>query len=219
MNIISAPLLILLPSVSALDPVNIGSSCNNAILSKSGVTNTGPTQIDGNVETSSITATDLTGFALVPTNAGTAGFFTSTMVSGRLYGASHMAPTPVWLGAAVLDMEAAYTEASGRPSPDFVEPYASSIPTYTVLTPGIYKWTSVVTVPVYGLITFDGRGNADAVWIMQIAGNLAINSGAAVLLANGAKAENILWAVHTDIAVGIYAHAEGIMLTYTMIAL
>ena len=54
---------------------------------------------------------------------------------------------------------------------------------------------------------------------MQIAGNLAINSGATVLLANGAKTENIFWAVHGDIAVGTYAHAEGIMLTYTMIAL
>ena len=53
---------------------------------------------------------------------------------------------------------------------------------------------------------------------MQISGNLAINSGAAFLLAYGAKAENIFWAVHGDIAVGTYAHAEGIMLTYTMIA-
>ena len=42
MNIISATLLILLPYVSALDSVNLGSSCNYAILSKSGVTNTVP---------------------------------------------------------------------------------------------------------------------------------------------------------------------------------
>ena len=48
---------------------------------------------------------------------------------------------------------------------------------------------------------------------MQIAVNLAINSGATVLLANRAKAENIFWAVHGDIAVGTYAHAKGIMLT------
>ena len=81
-------------------------------------------------------------------------------------------------------MEAAYTAASGRSSPDFVELYAGTIPTNTVLTPGIYKWTSVVTVPVNGVITFDGGGNTDSVWIMQIAGNLAINSGATVLLDN-----------------------------------
>ena len=54
---------------------------------------------------------------------------------------------------------------------------------------------------------------------MKISGNLAINSGAAVLLDNGTKAENIFWAVHGDIAVGTYAHAEGIMLTYTFIGL
>ena len=88
-----------------------------------------------------------------------------------------------------------------------------------MLTPGIYKWTSVVNVPVNCVINFDGGVNADAVWIMQIAGNRAINSSAAVLLVNGAKAENIFWAVHTDIAVDTYSHAEGIILTYTMIAL
>jgi len=56
------------------------------------------------------------------------------------------------------------------------------------------------------------------VWILQIAGNLVIHSGATVLLTNGAKAENIFWAVHKDIAVGTGTHAEGIFLTYTMIA-
>ena len=39
---------------------------------------------------------------------GSQSFLTSTMVSGRLYGASHLAPTPAWLDAVVLDMEAAY---------------------------------------------------------------------------------------------------------------
>ena len=93
-------------------------------------------------------------------------------------------------------MEAAYTEAPGRPSPDFLEPYSGSIHTNTVLTSGIYKWASFVTVPVNSVITFDGGGNTDAVWIMKIEGNLDINSGAEVLLDNRAKAGNIIWAVH-----------------------
>ena len=95
MNIISAALLILLPSASALDPVNLGSSSCYTILSKAGVTNTGPTQIDGNVGTIPIAVMALTGFALVPTNDGTADFLTSMVVRGKLYGASHLAPTPV----------------------------------------------------------------------------------------------------------------------------
>ena len=94
MNIISAALLILLPSASALDPVNLGSSSCYAILSKAGVTNTGPTQIYGNAGTSPISAMALTGFALVPTNAGTVDFLTSMVVRGNMYGASHLAPTP-----------------------------------------------------------------------------------------------------------------------------
>jgi hypothetical protein len=120
---------------------------------------------------------------------------------------------------AISDMEAAYTDASTRPNPDYVEHGAGTLQGATsVLTPGIYKWGTVVVVPVDNTLTFDGQGNDDAVWILQIAGNLVIHSGATVLLTNGAKAENIFWAVHGDIAVGTGTHAEGIFLTYTMIA-
>jgi len=217
----------LLSSASALGPVavDLGSSCNYTILSKSGVTNTaGLTRIVGNVGTSPIAATALTGFALVPTNAGTATSSTSIYVTGELTGASHLAPTPATLGAAVLDMQAAYTDAMGRPNPDFTNYYGSpntggtSIGGLT-LAPGLYKWTTVVTVPVGNTVTFDGQGDSNAVWILQISGNLAIFTDAQILLINGAQAKNIFWAVAGDIAVGVDAHAEGIMLTYTMIAL
>ena len=200
-----------LASASALDSVNIGASCNYPILSKSGVTNKGQTEIYGHVGTSPVAATALIGFALVPKNARTTEFLTSTMLSSNMYSASHLPPTPIALGVMALDMQYAYVDA-GRLSPDFVEPEAG-IFAGSVLTPGIYKRSGVTTIPVDVSITFDGKGNFYAVWIIQIVGYLTIIGDAKFLLANGAKAENIFWAVHGDIAVGTYAHAKGIMLT------
>jgi hypothetical protein len=34
---------------------------------------------------------------------------------GKVYGATHASPTPLKLGQAILDAEAAYTDAKGRP--------------------------------------------------------------------------------------------------------
>jgi len=207
------------------DPVLLSTAENYAILSKSGVTTTPGSAVCGNVGTSPIATTALTGFGLVPGPFEIQAFSTSPMVFGTLTGASHLAPTPATLGAAVLDMEAAYTDASTRAFPVVLHDTgaAYTITDGTVLTRGIYKWMGVVTTPagagVASTLTFDGENEPDSVWIMQIAGNLALGSYSKILLTNGAKAGNIFWAVHGDIAVGTYAHAEGIMLTYTMIAL
>eukprot|EP00979_Chaetoceros_neogracilis_P003362 scaffold588_cov282-Chaetoceros_neogracile.AAC.1 len=119
--------------------------------------------------------------------------------------------------ASVSAIEAAYTDAEGRSNPNQVELFAGSFPESAVLEPGIYKWTSNVTIPVGGNATFDGSSNDQ--WIMQISGNLAIGINANILLTNGAKAENIFWAVAGDIAMGVDAHTEGIFLAYTMIAM
>ena len=43
-------------------------------------------------------------------------------------------------------MEAAYTDAAGRPTPDFLELGTGNIGGLT-LAPGLYKWTSTVTIP------------------------------------------------------------------------
>lgn len=61
----------------------------------------------------------MTGFSLTADASGT--FSTSAQVSGRCMGASDVAPTPALLTAAVSDMEAAFTDAMGRPNPNFSE--------------------------------------------------------------------------------------------------
>jgi len=198
----------------ALDRVNLGKAVEFAILSKSGITTTPGSVVTGDMGTSPIAVTAITGFWLVLASGGTHSTTSgSSEVDGDVYGASHAAPTPANLGLAVFDMEAAFTDAAGRVNPSYVELGGGSID-YLTLAPGLYKWSTNVNFP--NKLTFSGR--ATDVWILQIAGILYIGSGAEVLLAGGARAENIFWQVFGLVDVDTTAHLEGIFLVKTMMA-
>jgi Ice-binding-like len=47
-------------------------------------------------------------------------FSKSTQVTGNLYAASYTSPTPSTLTTAIFDMQTAYTDASGRILPNFL---------------------------------------------------------------------------------------------------
>jgi hypothetical protein len=74
--------------------------------------------VAGNVGLSPASATYLTGFSLVLDASGK--FSTSTQVTGELFAASYTSPTPSMLTTAISDMQTAYTDASGRTLPNFV---------------------------------------------------------------------------------------------------
>jgi hypothetical protein len=193
--------------------VELGSAGKFAILTKTGVTTTGTTKVTGNMGTSPIAQAALTGFALTLDASNT--YATSPLVTGKVYAADHAAPTPADMTKAISDMEAAYTEAAGRISrgPTTDGCGAGDISGKT-LTMGIYKWSTDVkfTTELY----FDG--SATDVWIMQIAGKFTAGPGAEIILINGAKAENIFWAVADAVAFDDGSHVEGIFLAQTMIA-
>jgi hypothetical protein len=87
-------------------------------------------------------------------------------------------------------MQNAYTDAAGRTNPTETELGAGNIGGMT-LVPGLYKWSSNVTIPTN--ITLSG--DADGVWIFQIAGKLTVSSGVHIILSGGARANNIFWVV------------------------
>jgi hypothetical protein len=71
----------------------------------------------GNVGLSPVAASALTGFSLVLDSTGT--FATSTQVTGKLFAASYISPTPSILTTAASDMGAAFNNAIGRINPTF----------------------------------------------------------------------------------------------------
>ncbi|MBF0141582.1 MAG: DUF3494 domain-containing protein [Magnetococcales bacterium] len=186
-------------------PVNLGKAETFAILSKSGITDVYRSAVVGDVGTSPITGASL--------------LLTCGEVVGQVYTVNDAGPLPCrindpkFLTSAVGDMEKAYTDAAGRPAPNFTELGAGEIGGLT-LAPGIYKWSSSL------LITTDVTlsGGPDDVWIFQVAGNLNQANSTRVKLVGGALAKNIFWQVAGAATLGTYSHIEGNILGQTMIA-
>ena len=111
-------------------------------------------------------------------------------------------------------MDSAYTDAAGRPSPDFSEPGTGNLGGLT-LVPGLYKWTNNVTIPTNVTIA----GGPNDVWIFQIAGNLTMSSAVKITLSGGAQAKNIFWQIAGEATLGTTSHFEGTILSMTGITL
>jgi hypothetical protein len=203
-----------LSSVAALGPaaVNLRTAGNFAILSKTGVSTVPPSVITGNIGVSPIAATGLTGFSLTVDSTGT--FSTSGQVTGQLFAASYSAPTPATLTAAIGDMGTAFTDATGRVNPNFNN-LASGAIGGRILGPGLYKWTSAVTIGSDVTIA----GSFEDTWIFQISGGLTVAAAKKVVLVGGALASNIVWVVSGAVSVAAGAHIEGVVLGKTSISL
>ncbi|MBI9068894.1 MAG: DUF3494 domain-containing protein [Salinivirgaceae bacterium] len=193
-------------SLTGQSPVDLGSAINYVILAKTAINNNPTSAITGDLGLSPAATSYITGFDLV--NA--TGYATSAQVTGQIFAADMAAPTSTNLTTAVENMITAYNDAAGRPTPDFLEYGTGNIGGKT-LTPGLYKWTSTVTLPSDVTIS----GSADDVWIFQIAGDLNMSTAVNVTLIGGAKAENIFWQVAGEATFGATSHFEGIILSMT----
>lgn len=192
-------------------PVVLGAAGNYVILAKSGVTTTGVTSVVGNIGVSPIVSTAMTGFGLVLDSWGQ--FSTSSLVTGNVYAANYATPTPGYLTQVVSDMEAAYTDAAGRPA-DVTELGSGNIGGLT-LAPGVYKWGTVVTIPTDVTLS----GGPDDVWIFQIGGGLTVASAKTVNLSGGAQAKNVFWQVAGVASLGTTSNFKGNILSQTAIVL
>ena len=192
-------------------PVNLGTAGNFVILSKSGISTVPPAAITGDIGVSPIAATAITGFSLIADSTNV--FSTSSQVTGNVYAADYVSPTPSNMTTAVSDMEIAFTDAAGR-APAFIELGAGNIGGMTLL-PGVYKWSTPLLIPTS--ITLSG--SATDIWIFQIAQSLSLSTTASVHMAGGALPKNVFWQVSEGVDLGPTAHLEGVVLAKTAITL
>lgn len=190
-------------------PVNLGSAGSFVILAKSGVSTTGTTTVVGDLGLSPAAGSLFTGFS--ETLAGT--FATSPLVTGFMFAADYTSPTPSILGTAILDMQAAYTEAAGR-APDYIELGAGDIGGLN-LGPATYKWGTGVLVPTNVTLT----GGPSDVWIFQIAQDITVSTGVQIILAGGALPENIYWQVFGAADLGTGSSFKGVLVSQTSIVM
>lgn len=207
--------------------VNLLSSGNFSLLSKTGITNTGShaSAITGNIGSSPITAAAINNVFCSEISGTIYGVDAAYVGSGNqtCFAGNPPLSNKTLIDNAVLDMGTAYADAAGRPAltPD-TNLFAGNLGGQT-LAPGLYKWTTDVIIPTN--VTFSG--NANDIWILQIAGNLNIASGGSVpagikvLLAGGAQASNIFWQVGggTGATLGTYSTFNGNILSATQVVM
>lgn len=179
-----------------MEPVDLGSAANFAVLAGQTVTNTGLTVITGDVGTSPGNA--ITGFGLG---------------EGVIVGAQHAGDAVSATAAA--DHNTAYLEVAGRSLCAIT--VADNIGGST-LAPGLYKSTSTLAISS-GELTLDAQGDADAIWVFQMASSLTVTSGRQVILAGGAKASNVFWQVGSAATIGTTAVFKGTIMAEAAITL
>jgi len=186
--------------------VNLKTSGNYVILAKTAINNNPTSKITGDLGLSPAATSYITGFSLTDYT----GYATSAQITGKVFAADMVTPTSGNLTTAVEDMILAYTDAAGRPTPDFLNLGTGNLGGKT-LAPGLYKFTSSVTLPTNVTIS----GGANDVWIFQISGDLSMSANVKVTLAGGAQAKNIFWQVAGKAVIGATSHFEGIILSWT----
>jgi hypothetical protein len=171
-------------------PVVLGSAETFAVLAGSTVTSTGATTVNGDLGVSP--GTTLTG---APTVTGT----------------THLGDAAA--AQAQLDLTAAYNDAAGRTVGAIA--VAGNLGGQT-LAPGLYTSTSSLEISS-GDLTLDAQGDANAVWIFQMASTLTTTSGRQVILSGGAQAANIYWQVGSSATLGTTSVFKGNILALTSI--
>jgi uncharacterized repeat protein (TIGR01451 family) len=171
-------------------PVNLGTAGNFAVLAGSGITNTGPTTITGDVGT--FPTTTETGFGSV-----------------TLIGTNHMGDAVTQV--AKTDLTTAYDDAAGRVPAITVSGDLGGL----TLVPGVYK--SASSLGLTGTLTLNAQGDPNAVFIFQMGSTLTTASGSNVSLINGTQSCNIFWQVGSSATLGTGSTFRGTILALASI--
>jgi hypothetical protein len=193
-------------------PVVLGTAGNFVVLAKTAISTVPASKITGDIGISPAAESFMTGFSQTKAT----GYSTSPQVTGSMYAADQTPPTPSKMTTAISDMATAYTDAAGRSANAILNIGTGNLGGL-VLTPGLYKWTSSVTIPTN--VTIQGGGGSSDVWIFQISGNLAESNSVNVFLTSGAQAKNIFWQVAGTTTIGTNAVFNGIILDQTSITI
>lgn len=162
--------------------VDLAAAGPYGVLGGSGVTNSGPTTINGSLGTS-------------PTGTLTG----SPVVTGSTDLANPAA------AAAKLALTAAFNDAAARSL------NAISLPgdlSGLTLAPGLYSNSTSVILSA-GNVTLDAQGDSTATWVFQVGSTLTTIAGTQVVLAGGAKAANIFWEVGSSATLGTNSIFKG----------
>ncbi|WP_411700387.1 ice-binding family protein [Conyzicola sp.] len=163
-------------------PINLGTATAFGVLGASTVTNTGPTNITGDLGLSP--GTSITGFP-----------------PGIVLGTQE--PTTAVAAQAQADLTTAYNVAAS------LTPTSSGLSDLVglSLTPGVY---SGPTLSLSGDLTL--AGTAESVWVFQADSTLITSSASRILLTGGASSCNVFWKVGSSATLGTASQFVGTLM-------
>jgi LPXTG-motif cell wall-anchored protein len=183
----------LIANAQVQPPVGLGTADSFAVLAGQGVTNTGPTVVNGDLGTHP--------------NPAVAGF-----PPGTVNGAIHQADAVAL--QAQSDLTTAYNDAAGRTP---VTTIATELGGVT-LTPGVYNSLSgTFEIVAGGTLTLDAQGDPDGVFIFQMATTLVTFDSSDVNLIGSASPCNVWWQVGSSATLGTNSNFTGNILALTSI--
>lgn len=199
--------------IIVLNTVDLGEAAHFAALAGAAISTVPASKISGDIGVSPAAETFLTGFSQTDAT----GYATCPQVTGLMYAADMVSPTPTMLTQAKGDLTTAYNDAAGRlpaPTGAFLNPGAGNMGGLT-LVPGLYKFAGAASATT----SFTLSGGANDVWIFQIASSLSVSNGVHLNLAGGAQAKNIFWQVGTSATFGTTSVFQGTLLADQSITL
>jgi LPXTG-motif cell wall-anchored protein len=174
--------------------VALGTASSFAVLAGAGITNTGPSVING----------DVGSFG----SSTSVGGFPPGLVNGTNHGGDAVTQ------GAKTDLVTAYDDAAGR-SPSTI------IPTElggSIVLPGFYA-SAAGTFGITGNVTLDAQGDPNSVFVFQMASTLTTATGSSVSFIGGAQSCNVFWQVGSSATLGGATHFKGTILALTSITL
>jgi hypothetical protein len=177
---------------AASTAVPLGTADSFAVLAGAGITNTGPTTLNGDLGT--FPTTTITGSA-------------SLTITGTNHNGDSVTQQ------AKTDLVTAYNNAAGQGP---TSPIVADLGGQT-LVPGVYN--SASSIGLTGALTLNAGGNPNAVFVFQAGSTLTTASGSSVNLTNGAQACNVFWQVGSSATLGTGSAFRGTIMALTSITL
>jgi cell division septation protein DedD len=175
---------------AAATAVPLGTADSFAVLAGAGISNTGPTTVNGDL-----------------------GTFPTTTVSGSasitIGGTNHAGDGVTQ--QAKNDLVTAYNNAAGQGP---TSPIAADLGGQT-LTPGVYN--SASSIGLTGALTLNAGGDPNAVFVFQAGSALTTASGSQVNLINGAQSCNVFWQIGSSATLGTGSSFRGTIIALTSI--
>ncbi len=186
----------------AATSIDLGAASSFAVLAGSGITDTTPSVIVGNV-------------GLSPTTGAAIGL-TSGEVTGTIYSVNAFGPVGSTQDSALLvaaknALTSAYLAAEAQSATTIATELGG-----TTQTAGVYE-TASGEFGITGTVTLDAQGDENAIFIFQSGSTLITASNSHVVLTNNAQACNVFWQVTSSATLGTNSDFKGNILALVSI--